>query len=187
MNALTERIQSLSGRERRMIFLTATVMLIGLGYIYIGEPVYLRWNELHTESQSLQKDLKKLRGLSQNRELIEENFAKVQDSIPAGNSQENLEVRFLEEINALAHSSGLRVGSLKPLKIERSGRFDQLQVQVHGSCQGYEFTKFLQLLQDEKHLIQCTDITLTAGRSRPPLTVTLTLSKLVMRELGAGS
>ena len=185
MNALMERTKSLTTRERRMILMTVTVVLVGVGYIYVAEPVYLRWRKLHTEAQTLQKDLRELRGLAENRLMIEENFAKVQHFIPATRDQKMLEVGFLKEINSLAQSSGLQVGSLKPLKIERSGRFDQLQVQLHGSCEGYQFTKFLQQLQDGNHLIQCSDITLTAGRSRPPLTVTLTLNKLINRESGA--
>jgi Tfp pilus assembly protein PilO len=180
MNSLLNRIQALSSRERTMLITTITIGVVALAYVYVGEPVYAQWHDLHTESRALQANLAELRSLAQHRDVIEQRFADMQDSFPSAEDQEVLTVEFLQELNSLAEQSGMRVSNIKPLKIARRGRFDQLLVQLTVNSEGHQFMAFMQQLQEPSHLITCQEISMTAGRSRPPLSLTLTLGKLIL-------
>lgn len=172
-----------SRRERVLVTLTALVIIGGGLYVYVVEPVLGAWLDVRAEASDAARELGELKSLVANRDVIESEFAEYAGSMTSGASEEELKVSLLEEVQQVAASTGLRVTSIKPLRLRSSGRLQRLGVEVHAKCAGHEFVRFLQALQEPGHLLRAEDINIVVGRDQPPLTVTCSLTKLV--NLGA--
>lgn len=171
--------RKLTRRERILTFLTTFALVGGGAYVYAIEPLAAAWLDIRAEANAAAQELSKLDSLIANRNAIESEFEEYAGAMTLGASEETLQVDLLKEIEHLATSSGLRVSSIRPLRLRTVGRLDRLGVELNAACAGHEFVKFLQAIQDPSHLLRAEDINLEVHRERPPLTVTLTLTKLV--------
>lgn len=171
--------RKLSRRERMLTFLTAFALATGGAYVYAVEPLATSWLEIRSEANAAAQELSELEGLIANRNVIESEFEEYAGAMTLGSSEETLQVNLLKEIERLASSSGLRVSSIKPLRLRTVGQMDRLGVELNAACAGHEFVRFLEAIQEPSHLLRAEEINLAVGRERPPLTLTLTLTKLV--------
>jgi len=179
-----DRMKNMTSRERYLLIATVLVLTGGAVYIYVGEPLFLKWSDLHDESKTLQMRLAKLKILSKDKDVIEQGFEDIQSAIPSGESTESLQIDFFKEIHDFATSAEIDVTSLKQLKIDRKGRFDSLVVRMNCVGENHQLAALLQHFQERENLIQCSDISLSANRRPPTLSITLTLSKLVLHREG---
>lgn len=177
--------KEITPRERILSLLIAAVIGVGGLYVYALEPLAGAWSDVRSEANSTSVELSELRNLVANRDSIEKNFQDFADAMMVGSSEEKLQVDLLGEVGKVAAGSGLQVSSIKPLQARSAGRLDRLSVQLNAVCAAHEFVDFLRTIQEPAHLLRAEDIDVVVGRRRPPLTVTLTLTKLVRIEPSA--
>lgn len=168
-----------SRREIRLAIITVTVLLGTALYAYVAEPVFASWIEVRSEAIKAAGELAEIERLVANRDTIERDFQKYAGAITTGTSKEMLQIDLLREIGEVASASGLRVTTIKPLRLQPTGGLQRLPVELHAVCAGHEFVQFLQAIQESDHLLRAKDFNVVVGRGQPPLTITLTLSKLV--------
>ncbi len=173
------KVRALNRRERLLAAGTLAASLAGLLYLFAIEPLFVQWRAARDEASAEGAKLVELRTLVENRSQIEKQYGLYAGALPHGPSREDLEVRLLKEIEMVASEAGVRVTTMKPLAARESGQMQRVSIEVHAACAANQFTRLLQLLQEPSHLFKAESFTLEAGREDPPLTVTLTLAKLV--------
>lgn len=177
--------RKLTKRERVLATFTATVISVGLLYVYVLEPVFTQWYTLHSRALELTQELAELQDLVANKNSIEKLYQDFEGAVSQGESEIDLEIALLGEIERLATNQGLEVSSIKPLSKMREGQFERLGVQLNAKCEGHQFVKFLHALQRPEHLLRAETISVVVGPRRPPVTLTLTATKLVKTTKGS--
>lgn len=169
----------LNRRERMLAAGTIAVLVSGLAYIYALEPMAALWMDAHAEANDAAAELGELKALVANRTEIEQQFENYASGISRGDSRNALEVDFLRKAESLASQSDVRVTTMKPLLPRNTGRMQRIGIEMQAVCTAPNLLRLLQTLQEPANLIQADALTISAGRDDPPLTVTMTLSKLV--------
>jgi Tfp pilus assembly protein PilO len=171
--------RSLTPRERRITIVTVLILGGGLAYAYAIGPMIHTWTDLRAAANALTAERAELTQLLEHRGAIEAQYSGVESAVAEGQSEEALQIALLTEVEDLARRSGLVVGSIKPMGRDREGPFERIHVQLNAQCEHHQFVNFLQGAQRRERLLRCEAVTLTVGRTRPPVNVTLTISKLV--------
>jgi len=174
--------RSLTKRERRIAFLTGIVVASGLLYLYVAEPLWLRWVDLHAQAESLTRKVANFQELVDNRQFIEDNYRRVEGAITVGRDEEELYFNLLQEIAGVTLSARVTLRGMKPLSRKHDDLLDRYGVKLNIQCEGHQLMNLLQALQEPEHMLNIEDLTILAGRGRPPLTVALTVTKLMRTE-----
>lgn len=172
----------LSQRERRIGVVTLGLAAAAALYAWVAEPVFLEWLSVHRRAEAAEADLRHLERLMEHREAIEEDYARLRGAVTAGNSEQALKVALLSEVDRLVGECGLSVASVKPTTVAREGLFQRYGMELQVHCEAHKFLEVLQKMQEPQHLLQIEALSIAVGPAPPPLTVTLTISKLAKLE-----
>ena len=178
------RILQMSKRERLLVWAALAAVIGGGLYLYAVEPFATQWTALRAEANRLAAEQAKLENLLANRAEIERGYNDIRGAVTAGVSEEDMILSFLRQIEDVARRSGLSVTTIKPLGLERERGFDRLTAQLGLQSEGHQFVGFLQALQRGDQFLRCENFTVSVGKRRPPLTISITLSKLMSNESG---
>lgn len=168
--------------EGMLALLTALVIFSGLTYVYVIEPVAFEWSEVRGRSRKAVEKLAKLQALVERREEIERGYRQLEGAVSVRQNEHGAKVTLLKEVEKLARESGLQVTAVKPTSTRKEGVFDRYGVQLNARSENHNFVTFLQAIQRPEHLLNAERITLVAGRSRPTLSLTVVVTKLVRLE-----
>lgn len=177
-------LSRLSRRERNIAAVTLGLALVTGLYVYCGEPVALRWLDLHRQVVAAEEELAQLRNLTEHKDRIEREYRKLQGAVTTGRTEQELKVTLLSEIDGLARGCGLEVSSVKPTSVRKEGLFERYGIELQVHCAGHQFAKLLAGLQSPEHLMRTDQVTISVGPGEPPMTVTLRISKLARLEGG---
>lgn len=177
----------LKPRERRLVFLTFSALTAGVLYVQFIEPITREWLTLRQEVGQATAELHKLQALVDRREEIQSAYRRVRDTVATGETEEIVQLAVLNEVSRLATSCGLEVDSLKPVRKVRENGFDRFGVDLSGRCAAPALMNLLQSLQTPEHLLKAEKVTVVVGRSTPPLTVTIRISKFARVERTRGA
>lgn len=169
-------------REGVLALLTVLVIFGGATYVYVIEPVAHEWSEVRGRSRMAVEKLAKLQALVERREEIDMGYRQVEGAVTVSQNEHEPKVTLLKEVEKLARESGLEVTAVKPTSPRKEGVFDRYGVQLNARSENHNLVEFLQAIQRPEHLLNAERITLVAGRSRPTLTLTLVVTKLVKLE-----
>jgi len=175
-------VRKLTKRERLIAFATCLMLLGALAYVHAIEPAALRWFEARHRAQQAVDDLAKLHDLAARRSQIEQEYEELEGAVTVGRSAEQLRVELLREAEQIARECGLDVNSVKPAAMRKEGLFERHSVQLNARCEGHELVKCLLEMQRPEHLLNVELMSVVVGRTRPPLTLTLSISKLTRTE-----
>jgi Tfp pilus assembly protein PilO len=171
-------IRTLSKRERVIVAVTL-LLTLGAGlYLYLIEPLALRWLDMYKATQSSAAELAKLRGLYERREEIEKAYRTVEGAIAVGTSNEDLLVQLIKTVEKAARTSGMDVKSVKPMTAQRQGYFYRYSLQLSANSEPTQFVQFLQVLQRPECLLSAELLTVVVKRTKPSLNMTITISNL---------
>ncbi len=178
------RLRKPNYRERVAGGFTLAVVLAAGVYSLFIEPVTLEWTALHRRAHTLEQRLDELRGLSANREIIEREYAAVKQALPRQEAGEDAMLALFSEVDVVARDAGLDVGNVRPLVKRTEGAFDRIGVELSARGDAHSVVKFLQALQTSEHLLNSQALTLTVNRTAPPISITVSISKMCPRAGG---
>lgn len=167
-----------SSRERRLATATATVLVLGLLYLNVIEPVAMNWIDVRRRAREAETRLAKLQQLIQNRDVIETEFKRLEGAVTSGASEQELKIALLAEIDRLASESGLVVASVKPTVVKKQKDFYRYGIELQAHGENHKLVQFLLAMQSPEHLLHTDHLTVHAGRGAAPLTATFRISKL---------
>ena len=182
---MMNRIERLSGRERSLLWATLIAVIGASIYVYALEPFLLEWTALRTEANELAAEQAKIESLFANRTEIERRFNEIRGAVTEVAPHEDAMLTLWEQVDTAASRNGLNTTAIKPLGLEKERGFDRVAVRLGAQCEGYQFVGFLQALQRNDHILRCENFTVSVGRTRLPLTISMTLSKLMSDNGGA--
>ncbi len=181
---MVARLRRLTKRERTIAITAAVVAVAAALYVYAVEPLVLRGFALHRRVQIAEQELAQLRSLVEHRDAIEEEYRRLKGAVTVGRTEQGVKVALLAEVDGLARSCALDVSSVRPTVAAEAGDFYRYGVELQAGCEGHQFVKFLQAMQEPDHLLHADLVSFVVGRGQSPLTVTLRISKLA--KLGGG-
>ncbi len=172
------KLRRLTRRERGIAATTFIVAALGLGYIVVCEPLISHWAEMHKLALKFELRLVELKTLAAHRETIEREYAKVQQAIKERPATEDPMLVLFSEVDGLARSAGLDIANVRPLAKKTEGRFERIGVEVSARGEAHSVIKFLQALQSSEHLLNAETLSLLANRTAPPISVTVSVTKI---------
>lgn len=182
INALLDRLNALSHRERTAAALTAAILLMTGIYVFVLEPVVNQWLTVHQRAEAAETELRDLQSLVKHRDDIERDFTNLRDAVAIGPTEHALKVALLSEIDTLARNLGLAVASIKPTTVSEEGAFVRLAVELQVRCEAHTLLRLMQKMQESAHLLNTEALSLTVSPNDPPVTATLQISKLAKLE-----
>ena len=179
---MTNRIGQLSKRERTLRWAALIAVISGGAYVYAVEPFVAEWTALRTQANELAAEHANLKDLLTKRAEIERRYDDIRGAVTEVEAREDKKLTLWKQVDVAASRSGLSVTSIKPLGIEKERGFERVSVRLGAQSEAHQFVGFLQALQRSDQFLRCENFTVTVGRSRPPLTISFTLSKLMKNE-----
>lgn len=174
--------REISKRERRLAKLTALFLGIAAGYVYVIEPTYLRWSLVRTEASRLANEQARLTTLMENRDQIESSYSAVSGAVQIAQSENDLTIALLREVEAIAKRTSVIVMSVKPMRRISPAAVERIEVEFVARSEAHQFVELLQRMQSTEHLILVEELQLTVGGDSPPVAFTMVLSKMVRVE-----
>jgi Tfp pilus assembly protein PilO len=171
-------LRQFSRRERNFSFVTGIMVICALSYLFVVEPIVLRWVAAHDQAVQAEVELGQLLELVQNRDHIEREYDRLQGAVQVGRTEQDLKIALLTEADRLAQSSGLTVSSIKPTAMRQEAGLQRYTIEMQMHCEAHQFLQLLRNMQEPEHLLHTDMMSIVVSPSEPPLTVTLRLSKL---------
>lgn len=162
--------------------MTAAAVLAGAAYAAVVEPLATNWLELHRKAGAAVEEWSKLRALVGSRERIAAAYKRVEESVMTGTNPDEAQLRLFDEVSRVANETAFEVDGLKPVRATEAQGFERYGVELGGRCTAPAFTEVLLALQAPEHLLRIDKLTVVVGRGKPPLTVTMRISKLARVE-----
>jgi len=178
------QVRRLTQRERTIATTTIVAAVAAALYVYAAEPLALRGLALHRRVQVAEQELAQLRSLVEHRDTIEQEYRRLKGAVTVGSTEQEVKVALLAEVDGLARSCAFDVSSVRPTTVAETGDFYRYGVELQAGCEGHQFVKFLQAMQEPDHLLHADLVSLVVGGGQSPLTVTLRISKLAKLEEG---
>lgn len=171
------RLRAPNRRER---VLAGLILALAAGWAVLefAAPLAQEWAALRREAGQAASELRRLNTLVQRRSEIEAAHRRVEGAVLSAASAEAIHVTLQSEVIKLANEAGLVVDGLKPVRTVKGRYLDRYGVELSGRCQGHQFVDLLQRMQSPEHLMNAEKITLVAGRTTPPLSVAMRITKL---------
>lgn len=170
-------------KRERVIGLTTLIIAVCIAsYVLAIEPLALKWFALRAQAIKAESDLARLESLVEYKDTIERESKRLKGAVAKGQTEQDLRVALLQEVDAVARVCGLELSSVKPTTARKEGAFLRYGIELQVHCAGHQFAKLLQAFQEPEHLLRTDKMTVSVGPSDPPMTATLTLSKLVRLE-----
>lgn len=176
------RIRTITRRERILAVCVSMLVVGGLALHFVAAPVARRWLELDLAARQAADELAELTVLASQRETIEAEYAALQGLLASGRSPEEHHVALLREVEELARSCGLLVSVVRPVAARNEGRMTRFGLHLNARGESAGLVRFLDEAQRPSHLLRIERLTVTVGRTRPSLTVSLVISKLAAAE-----
>jgi len=170
-------MRSLDRRERYLAVVTGTVVIIGLIYVQVIEPLVDIWISAYQAAVQAEKRLNTLQQLNSQKGEIEREYAQLAGISETENSAEKAVANLLEKVESLGRASGLQVTGLRPVGKSLA---DRVSVELTAKGEPNNFLQFLDQIQRPENLLCTEKVSLTVGRSAPKLSLTVLLTKLAI-------
>jgi hypothetical protein len=172
------RLPRFRRRERILAVATLAAATLGIGYVVLLEPLVTSWFDLRHKAEASAVELAKLRGLVGSRDRIGQAHKRVAESVLTVRSEQEAQLLLFNEVSRIAGECGVEVDGLKPVRVAKAGGFDRYGVELSGRCTAPVLLDLLLAMQVPEHLLRIDKLTTVVGRGKPPLTVSMRISKL---------
>jgi len=175
-----KRRLTLSAREQTLTLAAVVVIGVGVAVSSIGWPLVDRLSRLHARTDTALEKVQRLQTLANRLPFLEQRY-QAYTSLHSEESEEVLQVAFLDEVERLAKAEHLLVTlTLRPPRHE--GRVVRLGAELDVEATQEGFLAFLDQVFQSPTLIQLESLRMSAGASpERPLRANLTLTKVVFR------
>lgn len=172
-------LSNLSGREKLLLYLTFTVIALSLGYNYLLKGIGARWGELNAQILSKEVALKKNAAALRQRDKVRRIYYEYEQYAVTGGSDEEAMALFLNEVEAQASRSGMRIANIKPGPVKEFSDYKKFGVEMTCEMPLEKFVEFVYNLQTSAHLIRIERLKLMSqGKGNPLLKAEMFAAKI---------
>jgi len=170
----------LTSRERTVLYLTIAVVIFGVIFNLLYEPIIGKNRNLNKEIDAAQGKLKKYLLLLSQKNYIMKKFGKYYTSANAQNVESNTEkfVDAFTEIERLAKDSGVFIADIRPQSQDKPDSYKEtlINLRTEGAIEGY--LKFIYNTENSPFLLRITRLQLTSKLNSQNLEGNFTISQV---------
>lgn len=161
---------SLSPRERRIVLAALGVALLALFYQMVLEPFLKKWHSVSKEIRVTEVRLQKTQSLLGKEADLERLFKQyVGVSLEEKGGDEATLTAILQEVEAMAQRSGLKVLEMRPLSQRKVSLFQERGLEVSAEGSASQFAQFVYALLDSPHSLKIEKLELYSKSEQDPL------------------
>jgi hypothetical protein len=175
--------KNLTGRERYLGFLAATVIAIAVLYNLLIAPLADKWACLNREVRSKTNLLAKNTAILASEKTLSPDHARMSKFIKSTSSEEEEVSHVLAFIENISRKDSCFVVNIKPMGTKSMGAYKELLVDVAAEADMERFSKFVYDIENSADMILRVKrfaINAKTGQSGSPLRGTFLISKIVI-------
>ncbi len=174
-------LPTLYPREKRILWVTAAVLIAALCYLFLLDPFFREWRTLSSRIQLAQGKLQRTRLLLKRKSEIEAAYqALTGGSTDRSKAPESVVTQMLQEVEDLAQKSGLNILELRPLPGRKKGFFQEQGLELSAEGTAPQFARFIYSLFESPNPLKIEKLELRSkSGGDPSLRGILVLSTLL--------
>ncbi len=158
-------VKTLNKREKRLLFIILLLAFVVGNFLFL-RPLFDKWRGLGEELNLKEMKLKKGGEIVARQKVLEEKFSKLKTGLDSFLSREERVSNLFKEMESLAQRSGLSILKIRPhRRIEDTGLFEQLSVELNFAGDISGAVKFLYNLQQHSHTLDVRSLRLRPEKS----------------------
>ncbi len=176
---LKDKLNSLNKREKALA--VAVVFAVSVWFIYgaVIEPFYRKWQTLSKTIEISTVELQKAVKIFKQREYVLAEYDKYLASFAVKQSDEEEMALILNEIEAQARKSYVKILNMKPRKAVKNAFYKYFYVDLDTEASMQGMLKFVKELKDSKLSLSVEQLTLNSRTQDPSILVgKVTISRL---------
>jgi len=139
---------NLSSREKRLLSITAIVLIGVIGYFGVYETLLAKWVELNTEIEALELRLRASQKNYLEEAKIQKEYEEVVSSLRIEGSDTDKQIKIMKELNDLMLEAGVIPKGAKPLNVVEEENFQVFYFSYNDTeTNMISLTNFLYLLE----------------------------------------
>lgn len=139
---------NLSQREKRILLITLSFMVVVGGYFGVYENLRKQWKGLNQEIDQLAHQLQSSKVHFQQESVIEDEYDEVVTSLRIEGTRSDKSIKIMQEINALMEEAGVEVGVANPSEVYDEDNFQIFHFSYDDiTTNMVQLTRFLELLE----------------------------------------
>ncbi len=171
----------LSQREKRLFYLTISLIAILFIYRFIIKAVVVNWKDLNEKISVSSLKLEKSRKILNLKNRIQRDYEKYASSVKMAGSEEEEMAKFLTEIESLARFSSVHISGIKPLPIKKVDFYKKYVVELEAEGDIKQVSKFIYDIQNSPQLLKIDKFSLrTKGAGTNLLKCNILVSKVLI-------
>lgn len=171
----------LSQREKRLFYLTISLIAILFIYRFVIKPVVVNWKDLNEKISVSSLKLEKSRKILNLKSRIQRDYENYASSVKMAGSEEEEMAKFLTEIESLARFSSVHISGIKPLPIKKVDFYKKYVVELEAEGDIKQVSKFIYDIQNSPQLLKIDKFSLrTKGAGTNLLKCNILVSKILI-------
>lgn len=162
-------LSNLSKREKAIVLLTVSVVVLAVIYLSAVEPLLARFNKLNSEIGLKKRKLEKIYQLLGHREKIEAEYEKLVRATIKESSDEEIIASILNQMEALARSSGVQINNIRPERVKEEAGYKRLSIEVSTESNVDALFKFIYNLETSPALLKIERLQISPSRKQDGL------------------
>lgn len=148
-------IKGISKREKRILILTAAIIVFKLCYELALTPFIQKITSMNNEIAQLQNKLTKSKRLLFRKDEIEKRFSALATGLKSDESLSNEQqiTRILVELEQLGNKAGIHINDIKPQPFKRNDYYSEIIIELRLEAGLKELTNFLYRIQQSGELL----------------------------------
>lgn len=136
-------INNFNKRERDLAFATLSIVLIALVYVFIVDPIAVRWKDLNSQIRSKVNMLEKDSMTAANQKAIESEYAKLSKQGKPAKSKDQEVAETLTFIESISKNDACFIVNIKPIDIKDAVSHKEILIDVTVEAPIAQLSKFL--------------------------------------------
>lgn len=136
-------INNFNKRERYLALATLSIVLIALIYVFIVDPIAVKWRNLNSQIQSKVNMLEKDSKLAANKKMIESEYAKISKQGRPAKSNDQEVAETLTFIEGVSKNDACFIVNIKPVDIRDAVSYKEILIDVTVEAGMAQLSKFL--------------------------------------------
>lgn len=175
-----EFLSRLSKKERRLFYITVTVVaIVFLGKV-VFKPVMNKLESFNGKISLEEKKLEKSMHILAQESSISSEYKKFAQGIKQEQSDEETIASLLSSIEKMANSVSVFILDMKPNPVEKSEFYKKYSVKIEAEAKISNLTDFIYQLENSPRLLRVSDFRLTPQKKATDLKINMTVTEVLI-------
>lgn len=153
-------LRHLSKREKTILYITVSIIVINLGYSFILRPLLERYKQLNQEVLSKRIMLDKTIRLLGQKDIIEKEFQKLSPLVRLSGSVEEQMAKVLSQIESIATKESITISNMRPQPVQDKKFYKRFVIEIKCEADINRLFKFFYELESPTSLLKIESLKL---------------------------